>query len=82
MPVPTSGAQRASRHRFTRLAIAVVVALVAGTGLAARPVPAVAAAMKVVIVVGPAGSSTANYIYNAKKLASQARGYGATVTEV
>jgi hypothetical protein len=83
LPVPTSGAQRASNHRFTRLAVGLVVAaLVAGAGLAARPAPAVAAGMKVVIVVGPAGSSTANYIYNAKKLASQARGYGATVTEV
>lgn len=82
LPVPTSGAQRASGHRFIRLAVALVVALVAGAGLAARPAPAAAAGMKVVIVVGPAGSSTANYIYNAKKLASQARGYGATVTEV
>ena len=31
-------------------------------------VAAAAAGMKVVIVVGPVGSSTANYIYNAKKL--------------
>lgn len=38
--------------------------------------------MKVVIVVGPVGSSTSNYIYNAKKLAAQARSYGASVYEV
>ena len=38
--------------------------------------------MKVVIVVGPAGSSTANYISNAKKLAAQARSYGASVYEI
>ena len=38
--------------------------------------------MKVVIIVGPVGSSTANYIYNAKKYAAQARSYGATVVEI
>ena len=41
-----------------------------------------AATMKVVIVVGPTGSKTAEYIYQAKKLATQARGYGASVTQV
>ena len=38
--------------------------------------------MKVVVVVGPVGSSTSNYIYNARKYASQARSYGATVVEI
>ena len=38
--------------------------------------------MKVVIIVGPVGSSTANYIYNAKRYAAQARSYGATVVEI
>ncbi len=38
--------------------------------------------MKVVVVVGPVGSSTSNYIYNARKYASQARSYGATVIEI
>jgi hypothetical protein len=51
-------------------------------GLASNPTPVAAAGKKVVIVVGPAGSSTANYIYNAKKLAYQARSYGATVYEI
>jgi hypothetical protein len=51
-------------------------------GLAANPGVAAAAGKKVVIVVGPAGSNTSNYIYNAKKLASQARSYGATVYEI
>jgi hypothetical protein len=51
-------------------------------GIASHPTPVAAAGMKVVIVVGPAGSSTANYIYNAKKLAAQARSYGATVYEL
>jgi hypothetical protein len=65
------------------LTVSLVVAVVfAGAGLAATPTPADAAGMKVVIVVGPAGSSTSNYIYNAKKLAAQARSYGASVYEV
>lgn len=38
--------------------------------------------MKVVVVVGPAGSSTAKYIVNAKRYASQARSYGARVIEL
>jgi hypothetical protein len=51
-------------------------------GLASTPTSVAAAGKKVVIVVGPAGSSTANYIYNAKKLAAQARSYGATVYQI
>jgi len=51
-------------------------------GLVTQPAPAAAAGVKVVIVVGPVGSSTANYIYNARKLAAQARSYGATVYEL
>ena len=38
--------------------------------------------MKVVIVVGPAGSNTANYKDNARRYAAQARSYGANVVEV
>jgi hypothetical protein len=60
----------------------VIAVVFAGVGLAANPTPASAAAMKVVIVVGPVGSSTSNYIGNAKKLAAQARSYGASVYEV
>jgi hypothetical protein len=83
LPVSTKGAQRASRQRSLRLTVSLVFAVVfAGVGLAANPTPAEAGAMKVVIVVGPAGSSTSNYIYNAKKLAAQARSYGASVYEV
>jgi hypothetical protein len=65
--------------RLTVLAIA--FALVAAIGMA-NPLPTAAAGLKVVIVVGPVGSSTANYIYNAKRYASQARSYGATVVEI
>jgi hypothetical protein len=38
--------------------------------------------MKVVVVVGPAGSSTAKYIASARRYAAQARSYGAKVTEL
>ena len=82
MPVLNSGAQRASLHRSVRLtALAVAFALVAALA-ATNPSSTSAASIKVVIVVGPAGSSTANYIYNAKRYASQARSYGATVVEI
>jgi hypothetical protein len=83
LPVSTEGAQRASRHRSLRLTLSLAIAVVfAGVGLAANPTPADAAGKKVVIVVGPVGSSTAKYIASAKLLAAQARSYGATVTEL
>jgi hypothetical protein len=80
--VPMHGAQRASSHRSVRLtAFTLALALVGLVGVA-DPTPAAAAGMKVVVVVGPVGSSTSNYIYNARKYASQARSYGATVVEI
>ncbi|MBA2718420.1 MAG: hypothetical protein H0U52_04120 [Chloroflexi bacterium] len=85
MPVSTQGVQRSSRQPFRSLrvaAIAVIASVLAVGGLAAQPQAVAAAGKKVVIVVGPVGSSTSNYIYNAKKLAAQARSYGATVTEI
>ncbi len=83
MPGSKEGAQRASRHpSFRFVAIAMMASVLAVGGLAARPASVAASGIKVVIVVGPVGSSTANYIYNAKKLASQARSYGATVYQV
>ena len=86
MPVSHDGAQRASRHPSLRalrlIAVAALASVLAVGGLAAEPQIAAASGKKVVIVVGPAGSNTADYIYNAKKLASQARSYGATVYEI
>ena len=83
MPVSQEGAQRASRHQSPRLiVVAVLASIFAIGGLVSSPTPVAAAGKKVVIVVGPVGSSTSNYIYNAKKLASQARSYGATVVEL
>jgi hypothetical protein len=83
LPVSQEGAQRASGHRILRVVASLAIAATfATTGLTAHPAPAAAASMKVVIVVGPVGSSTANYIYNARKLATQARSYGAYVVEL
>ena len=86
MPVPKEGAQRASRRRSLRslrlIAIAAIASVLAVGGLTAHPEVVAASSVKVVIVVGPAGSNTSDYIYNAKKLASQARSYGATVYEI
>ena len=82
MRVPEHGAQRASTSRSARLTIlAIAFALVAVVSVA-NPTPAAAAGMKVVVIVGPVGSSTANYIYNAKRYATRARSYGATVVEI
>jgi hypothetical protein len=50
--------------------------------LAIDPTPALAAGKKVVIVVGPTGSQTADFIGDAKRYASVARSYGATVREI
>jgi hypothetical protein len=84
--VSQEGAQRASRRRsfpsLRLIAIAAIASVLAVGGLAAHPDTVAASGKKVVIVVGPAGSNTSNYIYNAKKLASQARSYGATVYEI
>jgi len=83
LPVHKNGAQRASSRRSIRITVlTIVAALVATFGAVASPAPAAAATIKVVIVVGPAGSSTSNYIYNAKKYAAQARSYGAKVIEI
>lgn len=86
MPVSQAGAQRAPGRRsfrFLRLiAIAALASVLAVGGLAIHPEAVAASGKKVVIVVGPAGSNTSDYIYNAKKIAAQARSYGATVYEI
>jgi hypothetical protein len=82
LPVTDTGAQRASSQRSVRLTVlSLAFALAAAIGMA-NPLPTAAAGLKVVVVVGPVGSSTANYIYNAKKYAAQARSYGANVVEI
>jgi hypothetical protein len=83
LPLPKHGAQRAS-SRPTRLTVlGLALTLVAFGGMTApTPVAAAASDVKVVVVVGPTGSSTSKYITSAKRYASQARGYGAKVVEI
>lgn len=83
MPVHANGAQRASSHRSRRLtAFALMAALVVSLGAMAIPQETRAAGIKVVVVVGPAGSATAEYRSSARTYANIARGYGASVTEI
>jgi hypothetical protein len=83
LAVHANGAQRASTHRSRRLTVfALMAALVVSLGSMAIPQATRAATMRVVVVVGPAGSSTANYRDSARTYASLARSYGATVTEI
>jgi hypothetical protein len=83
LPVRPSGAQRASTHRPRRLAVfALMAALVASLGAMAIPREASAAGIRVVVVVGPAGSATADYKSSARAYATLARSYGASVTEI
>jgi hypothetical protein len=83
LPVHEDGAQRASTHRSRRLTVLGLVAtLVVGVGALATPAPAAAASLKVVIVVGPVGSSTNDYRDSARAYAKVARAYGAKVTEI
>jgi hypothetical protein len=83
LPVSPNGAQRASGHRTVRLAaMTALAAVLAIGGLTTHPQVAEAAGRKVVIVVGPVGSQTSSYISAGKRLAAQARSYGATVYEL
>jgi hypothetical protein len=61
---------------------ALMAAVVVSLGAMAIPREARAAGIKVVVVVGPAGSSTADYRNSARTYAQIARGYGAAVTEI
>ena len=82
MPDHSRGAQRASARKIRSLLISIFAALVVLTGATASAPEAHAATRKVVIVVGPVGSATANYKDNARQLASLARSYGASVREI
>lgn len=82
MPDHTQGAQRASIRKIRSVLIAIFAALIVVTATTAAAPEAQAATRKVVIVVGPVGSATAGYRDSARTLASQARSYGASVTEI
>ncbi|HSK51551.1 MAG TPA: hypothetical protein VLA44_02280 [Clostridia bacterium] len=81
MPV-AQGAQRAHTSSVRILAMLVIAAIFAVGQLAINPSPTLAAGKKVVIIVGPTGSQTASFITDAKRYASVARGYGASVTQI
>jgi hypothetical protein len=59
-----------------------MAALVVSLGAMATPQETRAAGIKVVVVVGPAGSATAEYRSSARTYASIARSYGASVIEI
>ena len=82
MPVAKEGAQRALPRSVRILAMLAFGAVLALGSLATDPTPALAAGKKVVIVVGPVGSQTSDYRTDAKRYASYARSYGASVTEI
>ena len=83
MPVHAYGAQRASISRSRRLiVVALLAAFAASLGVLVTPKPTLAASIKVVVVVGPAGSSTAKYRDSARVYANLARSYGASVSEI
>jgi hypothetical protein len=82
LPDHSRGAQRASARKIRSLLISIFAALVVVTGATASAPEAHAATRKVVIVVGPVGSATASYKDSARKLADQARSYGASVREI
>jgi hypothetical protein len=82
LPEDHKGAQRASARRFRPLLTGILAALMLVTAMSAGAPEARAATVKVVVVVGPVGSSTSNYRDAARRLAVQARSYGASVTEI
>jgi hypothetical protein len=78
----TNGAHWASRRLTGARALVLAAVLLSLSGLTAASTAAAATGMKVVIVVGPTESGTAHNVADAQQLAAQARGYGATVTEI
>jgi len=80
LPDNDPGAQRASSRKLRSLLTGVFAALLIVTATtASAPEAQAATSKKVVIVVGPVGSATAGYRDSARRLATQARGYGASV---
>ena len=78
-----NGAHRASKLVTGARALILASAVLSLGTFAAVPTVAAATPIKVVIVVGPNGNSgVASNIADAKRLAAQARGFGATVIEI
>jgi hypothetical protein len=79
-PVAAHRASRRLRHLVPGLA-ALIVAATTAFAAGATPVEA-AYAPRVVIVVGPSGGATRDYLGKAREYAAQAKAYGASVTSV
>lgn len=78
-----NGAHRASKSVSGARALILAGAVLSLGSFAAVPAVAAATPIKVVIVVGPnSNSGVASNIADAKRLAAQARGFGATVIEI
>jgi len=83
LPQQEEGAQRASgRKARGTLIIAFIAALIAVGGVVTDARPTEAGNQKVVIVVGPSGVWTNDYLRQARSLAHRARSYGANVISV
>ncbi len=82
MPDSTQGAQRVSLRKVRTLMSGAFAALFIVTAMTVAAPQVEAAGRKVVIVVGPVGSSTADYKRGANRLARQAASYGARVVKV
>jgi hypothetical protein len=83
LQVRPNGAQRASFRTSHRLTVfALLAGLAMSLGTLAVPQDTRAAGVKVVVVVGPVGSQTADYKSSARAYANLARSYGASVTEI
>ena len=80
---PIIGAQRASASsRATRLLV-LTLAITGSVGaIGAIPAGAAAATPKVAVIVGPVSGVTGSYRADGRRLARQARAYGAHVTQV
>src|SRR5215470_14261898 len=84
LQVSPTGAQRASTRTW-RASLAVLIATLFALGLALSVAPSVVSAAsrpKVVVIVGPVGSQTSEYVADGRRLAARARAYGAAVTEL
>ena len=82
MPDSNKGTQRVSSRKVRSLLTGAFAALFIVTAMTVVAPQAEAASHKVVIVVGPVGSATADYKRGANRLAKQAAGYGAKVVKV
>jgi flagellar hook assembly protein FlgD len=65
-----------------RVLLAALALLTASFGVSVQPASAAATSPKVVIIVGPVGSSTAHYKRDADQVAAEARRYTSDVTKV